>query len=102
MKVDFTKFPVHGDRQTGYGDKADIRKDIADGEFTGTCPVFRRTCLRRRSIGTSLWSLPMTRFIYLTSTPSASVGQLADSWQDYKKTIWKLVNKKYYGKDGIK
>ena len=84
MKVDFTKFPCSRD-MTGYGDSGYPCGAILLTAFTGTCPVFRRTCLRRRSIGTSLWSLPMTRFIYSDLYTSASVGQLADSWQDYKK-----------------
>lgn len=101
MKVDFTKFPLFTgiDRQDMV--IADIRKDIADGIYRNV-PGLPGTCLRRRSIGTSLWSLPMTRFIYLTSTLPLRWGSSPTHGRIIRKTIWKLVNKKYYGKDGIK
>ena len=91
MKVDFTKFPLFTgiDRQDMV--IADIRKDIADG-------IYRNV----PGLPAHVLAETMTRFIYLTSTLPLRWGSSPTHGRIIRKTIWKLVNKKYYGKDGIK
>ncbi len=92
MKVDFTKFPLFTgiDRQDMV--IADIRKDIADGIYRNV-PGLPAHVLAEKIYRNELVELADDEIHILDLYTSASVGQLADSWQDYKKTIWKLVNK---------
>ena len=75
MKVDFTKFPLF----TGIDKQdmviADIRKDIADGIYRNVPGLPAHV----------LAELADDEIHILDLYTSASVGQLADSWQDYKK-----------------
>ena len=91
MKVDFTKFPLFTgiDRQDMV--IADIRKDIADGIYRNV-PGLPAHVLAEKIYRNELVELPLRW------------GSLPTHGRIIRKTIWKLklVNKKYYGKDGIK
>ena len=101
MKVDFTKFPLFTgiDRQDMV--IADIRKDIADGIYRNV-PGLPAHVLAEKIYRNELVELADDEIHILDLYTSASVGQLATHGRIIRKTIWKLVNKKYYGKDGIK
>ena len=101
MKVDFTKFPLFTgiDRQDMV--IADIRKDIADGIYRNV-PGLPAHVLAEKIYQNELVELADDEIHILDLYTSASVGQLATHGRIIRKTIWKLVNKKYYGKDGIK
>lgn len=84
MKVDFTKFPLF----TGIDKQdmviADIRKDIADGIYRNV-PGLPAHVLAEKIYRNELVELADDEIHILDLYTSASVGQLADSWQDYKK-----------------
>ncbi|WP_252755747.1 hypothetical protein, partial [Phocaeicola vulgatus] len=84
MKVDFTKFPLFTgiDRQDMV--IADIRKDIADGIYRNV-PGLPAHVLAEKIYRNELVELADDEIHILDLYTSASVGQLADSWQDYKK-----------------
>ena len=84
MKVDFTKFPLFTgiDRQDMV--IADIRKDIADGIYRNV-PGLPAHVLAEKIYRNELVELADDEIHILDLYTSASVGQLADSWQAYKK-----------------
>lgn len=84
MKVDFTKFPLFTgiDRQDMV--IADIRKDIADGIYRNV-PGLPAHVLAEKIYRNELVELADDEIHILDLYTFASVGQLADSWQDYKK-----------------
>ena len=103
MKVDFTKFPLFTgiDRQDMV--IADIRKDIADGIYRNV-PGLPAHVLAEKIYRNELVELADDEIHILDLYTSARWGSLPTHGRIIRKTIWKLklVNKKYYGKDGIK